>query len=632
MMLVSKDLKRSLALLTLGATLMTGCASGPGTGFTRFWPQKDSEAAVAHDEELAAKWRARIDGKSEAEIIAERDRAATESEVETREKSRLGFLRFPWNRNKQAEPETTDEVQKLEERLAQLEAEKRLLMQDRKSEQSSIELTKRGSMDDPFLKAEQQNRSGNPFEAYAQTNPVAANRAATPPATGLPKWAEQPAPSADRVRIPAISATNPAPARNEFASDVDASLKNLGTEVARETAVQDAATNRSPVVSAAPFPGEAQVPSIARTAPSLPDTNIAARPDAPEQSSAARPAPAPTIAQVQPTLDRPIVDEEAPQHPLANLKTVADQRRDWATLEVQQLMKHARIQARADQFEDAMKTVLAAEQLANNANLKFAANEQTPAELLMVLKSHIQQSETASALASKAPAKTAPVGVAQVSVPSQPRTESSLPSWPHRDNPQPNWSQEVAAAPAAPVKTAERNSTEQETPPSSNLPQWPAQNVSLISSENQKGRYIEARPGTSSRAKTQLITSGSIYSSENLRWAKLESERATLKDPRDDRAPADDLDSQGVPPAPAEEDDPFAAAFGSADAEQEALIEDVPAALLAPEIPAEGEPMVSVWDDEVFGVPVRSIALLILAGLILLAAIIHRRRNTPEQI
>jgi hypothetical protein len=535
-------------------------------------------------------------------------------------------LRFPWNKDKQAEPQATDEVQKLEERLAQLEAEKRRLLQDRYPEQSSVNLTRRDSMEDPFLKAEQQQRAGNPFEAYARTNPASANRSAT---AGLPGWAQQPAPSADRSRGPAVARTNPAVPKNDFVPDFDRTLKNLGTEIERETASQSATPSRA---TAAPFPGETQVSNVTRTAPAMPQTTIASGAGTPAPATTTLAPQQPERARVQPKLDRPIADEEAPQHPLANLKTVAEQRLDWAALEVQQLMKHARIQARADQFDDAMQTALAAEQLANNATLKFAENEQTPAELIMILKYHLEQTEAGSAVAANESTEPAEAGVAQVSVPPQRQTESKLPNWPHG---RPSASREVAAAPAAGVKAAEKRSVEQPksaAPKTTQLPQWPAQNVSLISSDEAKGRYIEARPGVSSRARTQLITSGSIYSSENLRWAKLESERATLKDSSDERRPVEDLNSQAGPPVPVEEDDPFAAAFGSSDAEQEALIEDVPAALLAPEIPAEGEPMVSAWDDEVFGIPVRRIALLALAGLILLAAIIHRRRNNPEQI
>lgn len=614
MMLVSKDLKKCLALMTLGATLMTGCASGPGTGFTRFWPKKDSADAVAQDEALAAKWRARIDGKTEDEIIAERDRAVTQPEAEPQEKSRLGFLRFPWNKDKQTESQTSEEVRKLQERLAQLEAEKYRATQDRR-----VNLTKRGSMEDPFLKAESQNRTGNPFEAYARTNSNSGVRSSIAPSNEIPTWAQQPA---DRIRTPAIASTNPTLPKNEFAPDFDRTLKNLGTEIERETASR---------TTAAPFPGEAQVTNVTRTAPAIPETNIATRSDRPNRTTAPA-SQQPEVSDMQPKLDRPIADEESPQHPLANLKTVAEQRQDWARLEVQGLMKHARIQARANQFKEAMQTALAAEQLANNATLEFAENEQPPAELIRILKYHMEQLESGSAVAAKQQTETAPAAVAQVSAPPQRGTESKLPNWPHGNL---TASREVAAAPGADVKTAEKPTVEQ--PKSTVLkstqpPQWPAQNVSLTTSDEPEGRYIEARPGVSSRSRTQLITSSSIYSSENLRWAKLESERATLKDSPVERSSVEDLHSQPGPPAPADEDDPFAEAFGSANAEQEALIEDVPAALLAPEIPAEGEPMASAWDDEVFGIPVRRIALLALATLMLLAAIIHRRRNNPEQI
>jgi hypothetical protein len=118
-----------------------------------------------------------------------------------------------------------------------------------------------------------------------------------------------------------------------------------------------------------------------------------------------------------------------------------------------------------------------------------------------------------------------------------------------------------------------------------------------------------------------------------LRWAKLEADRATLKDSRSDRGLVEHTHArdEGVPPAPVDDDDPFAAAFGSPDAQTDALIDEMPEALVAPEIPAEGE-RTSAWDKEFLGVPLRKVALLALAGLILLAAIIHRRRNSPEQI
>ena len=97
-------------------------------------------------------------------------------------------------------------------------------------------------------------------------------------------------------------------------------------------------------------------------------------------------------------------------------------------------------QARAGQYQDALATAVSAEQLSNNANIEFGLREQTPAQLISLIK--MKSAETASIAKTTQPQ--VPSGCANLNLQPAPATnvaarpaidtESPLPQWPGRDS------------------------------------------------------------------------------------------------------------------------------------------------------------------------------------------------------
>lgn len=143
-----------------------------------------------------------------------------------------------------------------------------------------------------------------------------------------------------------------------------------------------------------------------------------------------------------------------------------------------------------------------------------------------------------------------------------------------------------------------------------------------------------ARPARN-RINAQFASSTTIYSPENLQWISLEASQATIQ--QDDPVPAPPVladfstDSEELLPTytAADSDDPFAAVFAEDEVSDTLLSSDDPLSRFAPPVPvAADEPAAISEEMLLFGIPVRKLVLVLLAGLILLAAIIHRRRTS----
>ena len=167
------------------------------------------------------------------------------------------------------------------------------------------------------------------------------------------------------------------------------------------------------------------------------------------------------------------------------------------------------------------------------------------------------------------------------------------------------------------------------------VPDWSAQAFAKASPEKapQAGNYMESpSPYSGNRGpQAQFVSSSNpgvesntnIYSPENLQWTTLDATLATLNEQQRAAAPE--------PPqfvkAPVESrDDPFAA-FAGMEVEDAPLVAAAPAS--SESVPTSEEASEAAQSKLIFGVPLRKLALVGLAGLIFLAAIIHRRRHNP---
>jgi len=229
---------------------------------------------------------------------------------------------------------------------------------------------------------------------------------------------------------------------------------------------------------------------------------------------------------------------------------------------------------------------------------------------------------------------------------SQVDTDSPLPQWPGRDvATQP---QQVAQAPATAV-TVQRASTpsiDKQFKTAEFLNPRPSQVTSPGTtseardwhSTNQKPRsqggfmQVTRSPRQNNNVQTRLISSSHIYSPENLQWTKLDASLATISgsDPVPMPAPSENpverpvfAEEQNHEVAAAED---IFAGFDDAEMMDTTLESDAPLHNSAPTAPAE-EGATNEASVTIMGIPLHKLALFGLAGLILMAAIYHRRRT-----
>ena len=180
-------------------------------------------------------------------------------------------------------------------------------------------------------------------------------------------------------------------------------------------------------------------------------------------------------------------------------------------------------------------------------------------------------------------------------------------------------------------------------PYASTSDQWySTEDLPLNRTQPEAGGYMEtAATPEPVRARNeinaQFVSSKTIYSAENLQWTKIEANRATIQDELDipaPPAPVDhsahlDVDFDTQEQEQTVNEDPFAAVFPQDDVSETILNSDDPMNSYAPTLPGN-KPTAGQSEEELqmFGIPARKLGLVALAGMILLAAILHRRRTS----
>ncbi|MBD3676573.1 MAG: hypothetical protein HUJ26_23935 [Planctomycetaceae bacterium] len=674
-MLISKDLRKQLTVLALGSSLMAGCSSGPEMRFTRFWPGRDKPKSAAEDEAMADKWRERLaaSGSSRGEEGLKSANAfdVAKAEQETQESRDGGlnlFRRFS-RRNEEENKDISDAQRAaLERRIAELEAEQKDLMvrrsaqQDRRlTEASRPEASRPDPSSDPFLAASRRNQLTTP------QNPVKQTVSET-----LPAWARENDQTNATAAAP-IKESAPSNAGNKFDPSFEETLRELqasaeAAEEAEELAEErdEVAVTEEPSV-AAPFPAR-KYPENLETEQTvakhlMQDVEAERNPFADQnpfaEQDVARSEPSDVaVSEPQPHLETPIT-EPGDEHPLTNHKTTEEQRLAYAHLEVQQLMKRSRIQARAGQFEDALATAISAEQLANNADVEFGRLEQTPAQLISLIKMKSGESQNIAAREpvqqpGRAKVITRPMPQSEKSafaVRPQVDTDSPLPEWPGNqavtqpkqvvDNSQPASTTRFPRSSAADdqFRTAEflnpRPSQATSPATTASTENWSSRKE--FDTPQSTGRFMELRsaPARGNKIQAQLVSSSNIYSPENLQWTKLDASLATIRenDPVPMPAKKESFNERPVfadevadSEMSLEEENPFDG-FDEAEIVETTLVSDAPLSEDAPEAPVVDAESTETAVKTIFGIPVQKLGLVGLAGLILMAAIYHRRRT-----
>ncbi len=661
-MLISMDIRKKLTILAIGSSMLAGCSSGPEMRFTRFWPGGDKSQSAANDEALAEKWRDRLaasdsstkdQSKSSDDVFAI---AKSEQEAEESRSSRFNIFRRFSKKNKEEEivestPEGSPESQQqrllLERRIAELEAEQRALADNRTASRESKfpSVSRSNELNDPFLAA---SRMADQTPGLQATSPQVQDAT-------LPNWAklEQQTTSASQAPLKETAAQN---SGNQFAPGFEDTLRDLQASAAQdieedaeeleeemEERREIAAANRAPSM---PFENTINAAPVAETR--VVKNSFA---EFERETSVITAAPQLVVSN-EPSLDAPIA-EEGSNHPLAGPKSAAEQQQAWARLEVEQLMKRSRIQARAGQFQHALTTAILAEQLANSADVEFALRDQTPAQLINLIR--MKTAETAYIAATTQPEM--PSGRASINIQpapvtglanrSQIDTESPLPQWPGRNVATQPHQVTQAPAPAVTVQRTNTPSIDKQFKTAEFLNPRPSQVTSpgttsesrdWHSSKTQtrsQGGYMEVTrsPRQNNNVQTRLISSSHIYSPENLQWTKLEASLATIRESDPVPMPAPVENSAERPVFAEEQDQELAATddifagFEDAGMMDTTLESDAPLSDAAPTAPAEEGSTNEATGIAIMGIPVHKLALVSLAGLILMAAIYHRRRT-----
>lgn len=663
-MLISKDLRKQLTVLALGSSLLAGCSSGPEMRFTRFWPGRDKPQTAQDDEAMAAKWRDRLAASETAgetnELETPNGFQVAKAEQDAEESRNGGFNLFRRfsRRNDEAKAEEKTEISDaqraaLERRIAELEAKQRALVEQRSEQRAEVTFagtSQSSEMSDPFLASARQTAPNSPQVPIQTTKQE------------LPAWAR----SDEKTAAAPMKEVAPSDVRNQFAPDFEETLRELQASADAEADTEEQAKEMEEFAEA----NERRIrdyPSYEPEKSPVVETNVAESTvvknpfaDAPQENPFAAkpvtPTPQPEVATTEPQLQEPIVDQEA-DHPLSTHKTVEEQRADYAHLEVQQLMKRSRIQARAGQFRDALATAISAEQLANSAEVEFGMREQTPAQLISLIKMKSGENQNIAAQPTQQPGHakviirpTPEQKSPQVADRSEIDTNSPLPMWPGSqstlqpkqvvDNRQPTSATRVSSRPSADnqFKTAEflnpRPSQVTSPETTANSGDWSThQNFNRPQSQ---GGFMELRPSVGrGHVRTRLVSSSNIYSPENLQWTKLDASLATIheNDPIPLPTPEEDITERPVfaeevaeADVTFDEDDPFAG-FEDAEIVETTLESDAPPTEDAPAAPVDDSKVADDQGATLFGIPAQKLGLVGLAGLILLAAIYHRRRS-----
>jgi len=672
-MLISKRLCKNLTVLAVGSSLLAGCSSGPDLRFSRFWPGGDKPETAANDEAMAEKWRSRLEngdsssGESSSDSRELFAAAEAEQDAEESRRSRFNIFRRFSRRDDdekvaEAKSEQMSESEQqrlaLERRIAELEAEQREIMarrnnRNRATAPQSAPFQDEKGLNDPFLAASNQK----PLQPKVQEIDPSRQQNAS-----LPDWARMDAEETESPQAPVreVAATD---AGNQFAPGFEDTLRNLQASAAQDSEpetptreVERPLVDNQPAKQAPSLPFETKV-----TASGSQSQNVVRNPFvdvSPEETpSPAEESQESNVATNEPKLDTPIT-ETSDQHPLSVQKSPAQLQRDMARLEVQQLMKRSRIQARAGDYSDALQTAVAAQELASSSDVEFGLREQTPAQLITLIK--MKSSETANLAASQSKAASEspvispqPKPAKRIAARPQADKQSTLPTWPGRtvsNRPKQVEEQKQSAvmtrkstSPALDdqFKTAEflhPRPAEASSPGTTSEPQdWhfadrQPQRQGGFMELNRTSRKSSSR----NKVRTQLISSSHIYSPENLQWTKLDASLATISESNPAPMPAPPVQETSERPVFADEveqqetavadDDPFAA-FEDAEVVETVLESDAPPLKeAAPSAPEANSPAVG-GEKTMFGIPVHKLGLVGLAGLILLAAIYHRRKT-----
>lgn len=639
-MLISKSLRTRILFLLVGSSILAGCKSAaPGSSFARFWPNRSKEESADEEQALSEKWRNRIRPSGDDNPYSRRGDSAND---DPRNPSR-GRLADRNRNNVRVPPQAETNWRRPESPPVNRSNIFDVYRNSNRQTQPA----------DPFLQAELQDRSARQVSAQppgGRGGIAAAGRTRFPTTT-----ASRPARSGSRtVATPATAAAGeddlPAWAR-ELApqSAVDAAAANANESLFGATRVRQ---EPAAAVAQADLPAWAQdvSPETAMTPPDNASPRRTAASDNRRTASANRPgvrtseiskraglggqASANTnqLGSSRSTVQR---------HPLNGVKPIirpagtpgagntssiddrAEQHRASVALDVSQLMKRSRIEARAGMMPEALKTAIAAEQLANSAGVRFSPNEQTPSELVQWLRTEAQKqsaivknaAETPSAPGANPPAAEAP----------QPerRSRVTIASGPKR------WNSEFQRASAAKVPANDSDATEADDVSQSlwessshpktaqrGLPRWNPNVIRSGSGTAQAGVHPVTHHSVGRHSETGArFASQTIYHPDNFRWVRLdESEATLLPGPLHNEADSDrsSATAAAAPPVPVKT--------------QIATHRPSPKKKATPEKPAAGEKSSSAKP------PLWRIALLGLSLLILLAAIVYRRRFMPLNV
>lgn len=668
-MLISRNIRQKLTVLAVGTGLFAGCSSGPQLSSVRFWPGAGKMESAADDEAVAQKWRDRLNASALSNGSGAApgfETAQAEAEATKPRNSRFNlFRRFSRDEEVEApQSEKTAEVnpnrdlqrQLLERRIAELEAEQRNLQQKQATGSTSrpgaVDPRQQTQVTDPFLAASQQKQIVRPTIRPAPQGSAAEQ--------GLPSWAQ-----AEEGQKPVISPTREvagSPKTNAFTPGFEQTMNNLAASA-------DPATAATPQGTAASMPSETQ-PTItpqkitATARPAEPNPFAAAE----QKAAAATPAVAGTAPRIpestQPRLDRPVADP-GQRNQLSALRSAEEQQKVWAQLEVQNLLKHSRILARQGQLTEALTTALAAEQLANSVDIDFPDGVQNPAQLVSSIRLKAKQSPELVARNKPEPKQqVAP----RANLNRQPETPSQFvsqnvttknvttktvtpPQWLGRNTAlqpqQVSTNHPLVSTPGVPARnlqTAEfihSRPAQSVEPHATTSDQWYSTEDQPMNQPRQRsGGYMEAATAprrSRNEINAQFVSSTTIYSPENLQWSKLEVAQATIHEGSHIPAPPapveqshqhDELPPFAVSHQTSAGEDPFADVFGQDDVSDTLLASDDPLEKFAPTIPTVGAAAATTQERHILGIPIRKLGLVFLAGLILMAAIIHRRRTS----
>lgn len=644
-MLISHSLRTRILVLLAGSSILAGCkSSAPGTSFARFWPNRAKEESSDNDQALTEKWRNRIRPSAEDNPYSRLDGRAND-DPRNPSRSRLAN-RTSRNRNgvrvpPQAETNWRHTTSPPVNRSNIFD-----VYRDSNSQSQPV---------DPFLQAElrdrtarqvstqpparrgtiaQTGRTGPSTTTTAPRSPYSAPRTPTTPTAAvdhndLPAWARELAPRsavAANSNDSLFGAANPRhqPTPPVAEADLPAWARGLSPQ---KTAPPDNAVPSRSVTTTNAQTAATNRPEL-RTSPITGRTGLAGRPSTKTgtlQASTVRRHP---LSDDKPIIRPAVTHQTNDASPIENQ---AEHRRASVALDVSQLMKRSRIEARAGMMPEALKTAIAAEQLANSAGVRFSPNEQTPSQLVHWLRTEAEKQTSIVENEPQTPA--APVANPPVAKGSKPEHPSrvTIASGPNR------WDSEFRTASAAMEssvnsdRTEARNaspslwqsSAQRKTPPPKTaqreLPQWNPGTARSGSGATPTGLYpvthhsLGRKDGTGARFASQTI-----YHPDNFRWVRLDESEATLRpDPVHDDSELNQealpSDSAAAPPVPAK-------------MKMHAATHSRSSKHATPEASdaAAGSPAAKT--------PLWRIALLVLSLLILLAAIVYRRRFMPLNV